>query len=193
MTTNVDAYIAIQRRALLDCLKRFVRTPAYERLLSGLQVFVSDDLEPWLVDWLVRLGWLTLPIYALPGAGRLRHSHDGALLLPAPARPAHRVPRKQERPRGARWLTSLRKRKAAICRTILRRVALGSLEDRLWDQMQPVRREFGSPNFERLMEEDYRARVGAFDPALAAASPALQRRRPGSVRSRVLHHRPLRL
>lgn len=60
-------------------------------------------------------------------------------------------------------MTSLRKRKAAISRTPLGR---RTLEDRLWDQMPPVGREFGSPDFERLMEEDRRNGVGVFDPAL---------------------------
>lgn len=43
------------------------------------------------------------------------------------------------------------------------------LEDRLGDRMPPVGREFGSPDFERLMEEDYRAKVGVFDPAIKHA------------------------
>jgi hypothetical protein len=34
--------------------------------------------------------------------------------------------------------------------------------------MRPVGREFGSPDFERLMEEDRRSGVGIFDPALKA-------------------------
>jgi hypothetical protein len=38
----------------------------------------------------------------------------------------------------------------------------------LWDEMPPIRREFGSPDFERLMDEDRRAGVSAFDPALKA-------------------------
>lgn len=41
-----------------------------------------------------------------------------------------------------------------------------ALEDRLWDQMVPVGREFGSPDFERLMAEDQRAARGVFDPTL---------------------------
>ena len=60
-------------------------------------------------------------------------------------------------------MTSLRKRKAAISRALLGR---SILEDRLWDQMAPVGREFGSPDFERLMDEDRRNGVGVFDPAL---------------------------
>jgi addiction module HigA family antidote len=39
-------------------------------------------------------------------------------------------------------------------------------ELRLWDRMPPVGREFGSPDFERLMEEDFRKQVGVFEPAL---------------------------
>lgn len=60
-------------------------------------------------------------------------------------------------------MTSLRKRKAAISRALLGR---SILEDRLWDQMAPVGREFGSPDFERLMDEDRRNGVGVFDPEL---------------------------
>ncbi|MBI3346955.1 MAG: hypothetical protein HY020_07055 [Burkholderiales bacterium] len=41
----------------------------------------------------------------------------------------------------------------------------GTLEDKLWDRMTAVGREFGSPDFERLMEEDSRLGVGVFDPA----------------------------
>jgi hypothetical protein len=41
-----------------------------------------------------------------------------------------------------------------------------SLEDALWDRMTPVGPEFGSPDFERLMEEDRQNGVGVFDPAV---------------------------
>jgi len=75
-------------------------------------------------------------------------------------------------------VTSMRKRQAAICRTILQREALSSLKDRLWDRMRAVGREFGGPDFERLMKEDYRNRVGVFDPAPVAASLAPQGPRP---------------
>ncbi|MBB5204097.1 hypothetical protein HNQ51_001390 [Inhella inkyongensis] len=44
---------------------------------------------------------------------------------------------------------------------------LGSLEGQIWDRMRAVGREFGSPDFDRLMEEDYRLRQGIFDPVLA--------------------------
>ena len=60
-------------------------------------------------------------------------------------------------------MTSLRKRKALISCAMFRR---SPLEDRLWDQMRAVGREFGSPDYERLMEEDRRNGVGVFDPAL---------------------------
>lgn len=36
----------------------------------------------------------------------------------------------------------------------------------LWDRMPPVGREFGSPDFERLMAEDHREMAGVFDPEL---------------------------
>ena len=39
-------------------------------------------------------------------------------------------------------------------------------ELRLWDEMPPIGREFGSPDFERLMDDDRRAGVGVFDPTL---------------------------
>ena len=44
-----------------------------------------------------------------------------------------------------------------------------ALEDRMWDRMPPVGREFGSPDFEPLMEEDYRLGRGGFDPAVRQA------------------------
>ena len=58
---SVDAYIADQR-ALLDRLEEFARTPEYERLLSTVQDFASDDPEPWLADWLIS------PAFGLGGA-----------------------------------------------------------------------------------------------------------------------------
>lgn len=66
-------------------------------------------------------------------------------------------------------MTSNRERRAKVQR-MQRRVNYrrreGSLEDVLWDRMAPVGREFGSPDFERLMEEDRRNGVGVFDPAI---------------------------
>lgn len=66
-------------------------------------------------------------------------------------------------------MTSLRKQRARIHRIhrdILRRRMDGTLEDQLWDRMPAVGREFGSPDFDRLMEEDYRLGRGVFDPAV---------------------------
>lgn len=37
--------------------------------------------------------------------------------------------------------------------------------------MAPVGREFGSPDFERLMEEDRQQGAGVFDPALKCLFP----------------------
>lgn len=66
-------------------------------------------------------------------------------------------------------MTSNRERRAKVQR-MQRRVNYQrrerSLEDALWDRMTPVGREFGSPNFERLMEEDRQNGVGVFDPAI---------------------------
>lgn len=68
-------------------------------------------------------------------------------------------------------MTSNRKRRASIQRmqrsvNTLRPEA--SLEDVVWDRdrLAPVGREFGSPDFERLMEDDQRRGVGVFDPAM---------------------------
>ncbi|WP_166651929.1 hypothetical protein [Roseateles toxinivorans] len=60
----------------------------------------------------------------------------------------------------------MRKRKIALCRSLLGRIASGADEDWLWDNMRPVGREFGSPDFERLMDKDRRNGVGVFDPEL---------------------------
>lgn len=69
-------------------------------------------------------------------------------------------------------MTSLRKQRARIHRIhrdlIARRMA-SMLEDQLWDRMPAVGREFGSPDFDRLMEEDYRLGRGVFDPAVREA------------------------
>lgn len=39
-----------------------------------------------------------------------------------------------------------------------------SAEDRAWDRMAPVGREFGSPDYERLMQEDFDRQEGIFAP-----------------------------
>ena len=76
-------------------------------------------------------------------------------------------------------MTSLRRQRARIHRIhqeALRRRMAGMLEDQLWDQMPAVGREFGSPDFDRLMEEDYRLGRGVFDPAVRRAFGAGSRR-----------------
>lgn len=69
-------------------------------------------------------------------------------------------------------MMSARKRRAGIyrlqCVARVRRFACEQ-EDRLWDRMPAVGREFGSPDFERLMEEDHQLQRGVFDPAIRAA------------------------
>lgn len=63
--------------------------------------------------------------------------------------------------------TSQRKRRARLNRKIgvmVKRRALFELEARAWDRMPAVGREFGSPDFDRLMEEDFHRRRGVFDP-----------------------------
>jgi len=63
-------------------------------------------------------------------------------------------------------MTSLRERKSKSMRALRRgRWLAAEREARLWDQMPQVGREFGSLDFDRLMEEDYRSGVGVFDPA----------------------------
>lgn len=69
-------------------------------------------------------------------------------------------------------MPSQRKRKSIIARRVLRqRRRLFEQEMQLWDQMSAVGREFGSPDFERLMAEDQRDGVGVFDPALKSLFP----------------------
>lgn len=79
-------------------------------------------------------------------------------------------------------MTSLRKRRARIYvihQVTLRRRMDGMLEDQMWDQMPAVGREFGSPDFDRLMEEDYRLGRGVFDPAVRQAFGAGSKRADG--------------
>lgn len=64
-------------------------------------------------------------------------------------------------------MPSQRKRNSSVCeRALRRRRNLFEEELRLWDRMPPVGREFGSPDFERLMAEDQRDEVGVFDSAV---------------------------
>ena len=72
-------------------------------------------------------------------------------------------------------MTSQRKRRIKINRRIeilLMRRLVSSLEDHMWDRMPAVGREFGSPDFDRLMEEDFRQGRGVFDPAIAIGGNA---------------------
>ncbi|MBK3018749.1 hypothetical protein FKK32_29955 [Klebsiella pneumoniae] len=69
-------------------------------------------------------------------------------------------------------MTSQRQRRTLINRRtemLLKRRVEGFLDDQMWDRMPAVGREFGSPDFDRLMEEDFRAERGAFDPVFASA------------------------
>lgn len=63
-------------------------------------------------------------------------------------------------------MVSLRKRKMAICLVLRARAKHYPLNVSLRDEMRAVGREFGSPDFERLMAEDHRRGAGVFDPAL---------------------------
>ncbi len=69
-------------------------------------------------------------------------------------------------------MTSFRKRRTRIRlihqKTLRRRCGRG-LEDQMWDQMPAVGREFGSPDFDQLMEEDHQLGRGVFDPAVRQA------------------------
>lgn len=67
-------------------------------------------------------------------------------------------------------MTSVRKQRARVNRIfrVMRRRRLDcELEDQLWDRMPAVGREFGSSDFERLMEEDQRLKRGVFDPVFS--------------------------
>lgn len=45
-----------------------------------------------------------------------------------------------------------------------------SAEETAWEFAAPVGREFGSPDFDRLMREDYENQTGVFDPAFIKKS-----------------------
>lgn len=44
-----------------------------------------------------------------------------------------------------------------------------SAEDTAWDNMAPVGREFGSPDYDRLIQDDFDNKAGVFTPGLAEA------------------------
>lgn len=85
-------------------------------------------------------------------------------------------------------MTSQRQQRGRVYRLMRERGVDGRLEDRLWDRMPAVGREFGSPDFERLMEEDRRHGVGVFDPALRREVEITEAQR-AELRSRLAHHR----
>jgi hypothetical protein len=69
-------------------------------------------------------------------------------------------------------MPSQRKRKLIIsARLLTQGVRILEQEIRLWDRMPAVGREFGSPDFERLMAEDQRDGSGVFDPMLKSLFP----------------------
>jgi len=65
-------------------------------------------------------------------------------------------------------MTSIRKRKAAICRLRLERSSRVAVHERFQDETRAVGREFGSAEFDRLMDEDHRNGVGVFHPSFKA-------------------------
>lgn len=64
-------------------------------------------------------------------------------------------------------MTPLRKRKVVVLRQLLSRYrCFSEQKDEPSGRMSAVGREFGSPDFDRLMAEDQRNGTGVFDPAL---------------------------
>jgi hypothetical protein len=65
-------------------------------------------------------------------------------------------------------VTSVRKQRTRVQRMQLARCRLRVcvFEADFLDRIPAVGREFGSPDFERLMEEDYRLGQGVFDPSV---------------------------
>ena len=61
-------------------------------------------------------------------------------------------------------MTSMRRRKKVVDAATRAALSRAADEDRWWDEMRPVGREFGSPDFDRLMEKDARNGVGMFEP-----------------------------
>lgn len=64
-------------------------------------------------------------------------------------------------------MMSLRKHRTRVNSLMRNRPTAAAPDAEEWDRMAPIGREFGSPDFERLMEEDRRNGVGVFDPALS--------------------------
>ena len=72
-------------------------------------------------------------------------------------------------------MTSLRKLKTTVGRTLLARTLHRALEDRLWDEMRAIGHEFGSPDFDRLMDEDCRNETLAKAAKVFGSKEAAQR------------------
>lgn len=71
---------------------------------------------------------------------------------------------------------SMRQRRRQSCRAqTIWRQQRARLEMEAWDQTPAVGREFGSPDFDRLMEEDYVDGVGVFHAALKASADTQER------------------
>jgi hypothetical protein len=71
--------------------------------------------------------------------------------------------------------SSQRKRRSRVNRrtgAMLKRQKLAELEAPAADQMPAVGREFSSPDFDRLLEEDFQLRGGVLDPAPAMLGAA---------------------
>jgi hypothetical protein len=76
-------------------------------------------------------------------------------------------------------MTSLRKQRTRVQRmqqAMCRRRRDTAHQTELGDRMPAVGREFGSPDFERLMAEDHRLAQGVFDPALREGAEAFGHR-----------------
>ncbi len=76
-------------------------------------------------------------------------------------------------------MTSLRKQRIKVQRmqkAMCRRRRDTAHAAELGGRMPAVGREFGSPDFERLMAEDHRLARGVFDPALREGAEALGHR-----------------
>lgn len=122
-----------------------------------------------------RLAHWRLPLLLQAGSGRQKkHDPFGALLTHRARRLSHaragtRLGTNSLSPSAARQqratppcsestsMTSIRKRKSHVTRFVLNRHLIAAAwEDRLWDRMPAIGREFGSRDFDRLMAEDHR-------------------------------------
>lgn len=73
---------------------------------------------------------------------------------------------------------SMRHRRRQSCRPhTMWRQQRARLEMEAWDRTSAVGREFGSPDFDRLMEKDCRDRAGVFNPVPHQSHSALSNSR----------------